>query len=157
MLLDTGAWNNLVGDRWVKRMDEINAKAGRPTHVRKRLPQNITLGGVGKNTQTATHEVVVHTMIDGMNTKFEATVLEDSDIPAILGMRSMQEKHGVIDLRNNRLLLPDDPADIKIVVKNKCKVFQLRQAPGGYLMLPCSPGTNSLCKPTDYHVQTDTP
>ena len=37
MLVDTGAWTNLVGSRWVDRMDKINQQLGKATHTRRDL------------------------------------------------------------------------------------------------------------------------
>ena len=57
MLLDTGAYQNLVGDKWVARMDELNRQHGKPEHSTQKLAQKITLGGVGAGTQEANESV----------------------------------------------------------------------------------------------------
>ena len=150
MLLDTGAFNNLVGDKWVARMDDLNRKHGKPTHTTTTLSRKITLGGVGTGTQETNKAVQVPCSVHGQPVNFSATVLDNSDIPAILGMKTMQDRHGILDLRNKRLIFPEKPEDVKITVANNTKIYQLTQAPGGYFMLPCSPGTEALVKPQDY-------
>ena len=150
ILLDTGAKGNLVGDRWIGRMDTINQGTGLPKSKFVKMPKPITLGGVGKGTQDAHFEAHVPCTISGEDVKFKATVLDNSDIPAILGMKSMQEMNGILDLRTNRLIAPLHHDDVTITAKDSTRVYQLQQAPGGYLMLPCTPGTTTLCKPKDY-------
>ena len=51
MLLDTGSFKNIVGDAWVGRMDQINKKAGIPTHTKATLSTKVVLGGVGTGAQ----------------------------------------------------------------------------------------------------------
>ena len=126
-------------------------------HTTQELVQKVTLGGVGTGTQEATHEVSVPCKIHGEDVKYSATVLPNSDIPAILGMKTMQERHGILDLRNKRLIFPEKPEDVQIVInKSTTRVYQLTQAPGGYFMLPCTPGTETLVKPKDYAYKSKT-
>jgi hypothetical protein len=48
----------------------------------------------------------------------------------------------VLDIRNNRLLFPKSAKDIQLSFDPKnVTVLNLEQAPGGYLMVPCSPDT----------------
>jgi hypothetical protein len=154
MLLDTGAYKNIVGDAWVERMDKINKQFGRPKHTTKTLNTKVVLGGVGTGTQESNIEVTVPCEVSGKKTDFKATVLKNSDIPAILGMKTMQDNHGILDLRNKRLIFPKKPSDVKITIAEDTAVYQLEQAPGGYFMLPCTPGSNTLVRPQDYQVNT---
>ena len=89
MLLDTGAWNNLVGSQWVERMDALNGQAGGKGSVRSRLPHTLTLGGVGKHSQKSNHSVKVNTFISGDTSTYEATVIDNSKLPALLGVKSL--------------------------------------------------------------------
>ena len=130
-------------------MDEINKQYGRPAHSQTTLDTKVILGGVGTGTQESKTEVTVPCEI-GKKTNYKATVLHNSDIPAILGMKTMQENHGVLDLRTKRLIFPKKPDDIQITIAEDTDVYQLQQAPGGYLMLPCTPGSKSLVQPRDY-------
>ena len=143
----------MVGDGWVQRMDAINQQNGLGKSSRTPLERNVTLGGVGTGTQESTHSVSVPCEINGTKSDFVATILENSDIPAILGMESMQRKNAILDLVHNVMIVAEDPADVKIVVDGSAKIFQLQQAPGGYLMLPCSPGSKTLISPTVYNTK----
>ena len=60
MLVDTGAWNNLVGFEWVSCMDKLNSAAGIPQSYRTTLQRPVRLGGVGKTTQLSTETVTAH-------------------------------------------------------------------------------------------------
>ena len=43
MLIETVAWNNLVGSEWVTRMDKLNCDAGKPNSVRTKLKRPVRL------------------------------------------------------------------------------------------------------------------
>ena len=119
-------------------MDINNSKHGlKPSHTRN--IGNVTLGGVGKNTQESHTEVMIPTVVDGVVDNFSAVMIDDSHLPALLGLKSLQSKNAVFDLRTNRLFIPNSPSDVRIEFKKeKTNVLQMQQAPGGFLMLPCS-------------------
>ena len=143
LLIDTGAYKNLVGDRWVARQDKLNQAAGKKTSVWKDLPRPLTLGGVGANTQESTKETTVPISIGGEQAVFQASLLENSELPALLGLSTLEKMNGILDLHHKRLILPKSRDDVEIKYKKGTKVLQLVQAPGGYLMLPCSPGSDA--------------
>ena len=143
LLLDTGAYKNLVGDAWVARLDKLNAEAGLKPSGRNQLMKPLTLGGVGKDTQQADKEVVIPISVDGEKAVFQATLVENSDLPALLGLNTIERMNGIIDTRTKTLILPKSRDDVKISCKPGTKELQLVQAPGGYLMLPCSPGSET--------------
>ena len=143
MLLDTGAFNNLVGSQWVDRMDRLNQRCGLPSSTRAPLGRTVTLGGVGKNTQESSHSVRVPTSVNGDKSTFTATVVDGSDLPALLGMKTLRDNRSVLDLENDRLIMPQPGQTIQIVYPPGTKVLQLERAPGGFLMLPCSPDSTT--------------
>ena len=143
MLVDTGAFNNLVGSQWVDRMDRLNQKCGLPKRTRAPLGRTVTLGGVGKNTQESSHSVRVPTSVNGDKSTFTATVVDGSDLPALLGMKTLRDNRSVLDLENDRLIMPQPGQTIKIVYPPGTKVLQFERAPGGFLMLPCSPDSTT--------------
>ena len=106
--------------------------------VHTRNINKVTLGGVGKNTQESTTEVIIPTVVDGVVDNFSAVMIDDSHLPALLGLKSLRNKNAILDLRTNRLIIPNSPSDVRIENKQEnTKVFQMHQAPGGFLMLPC--------------------
>ena len=141
MLVDTGAWNNLVGSDWVHRMDKINSSTGKEPSVKTQLKHPIRLGGVGKNTQVGTHSVKVPTTVCGDNSAYMATVIEGSKLPALLGLKTLKSMNAILDLRSKRVILPNTPEDASISYTSNSRVIKMEQAPGGFLMIPCSPTT----------------
>ena len=140
LLVDTGAYGNLVGSEWVKRMDANNSKHGlKPSHTRN--IGKVTLGGVGDKTQESHTEVIVPTVVDGVVDNFSAVMIDDNHLPALLGLKSLQSNNAILDLRTNRLIIPNSPNDVRIEFKQeRTNVLQMQQAPGGFLMLPCGAG-----------------
>ena len=139
LLLDTGANKNLAGGKWVERMDKINSSYGIRKSEKSDLGYTAALGGVGTGVQRTRTKVQVPTTIAGKLGTFTATYIEDSDLPALLGMQTMQDANAIIDLRHHRLILPDSQGDVKLQYKKGTSVLPLIEAPGGFLMLPCSP------------------
>ena len=120
-------------------MDKLNQPAGKSASVWNELDHTVTLGGVGKHCQKTNKSVTVPTTIAGMQSQFKSTVIPNSDLPALLGLRSLKQKNAVLDIRNNQLIMPKETADVKIHYdKAKVTVIDLVEAPGGYLMIPCS-------------------
>ena len=136
---DTGAFNNLVGSQWVERMDCLNQQCGRPKSTRVPFGRTVTLGGVGKNTKESSQSVKLPTSVNGDSYTFTATVVDGSDLPAFSGMRTFRENRLVLDLENDRLIMPQPGQTVKIVYSRGTKVLQLERAPGGFLLFPCSP------------------
>ena len=142
LLLDTGAWKNIVGSGWVDRMDQVNQQNGKAKSIREPLGYTVSLGGVGQNSQQSKTKTTVPITVNGSASSFSATVIEGSNLPALLGLKTLKQKNAVLDIRNNRLLFPKSAKDIQLSFDPKnVTVLNLEQAPGGYLMVPCSPDT----------------
>ena len=81
---------------------------------------------------------------------FTGPVLDNSEIPALLGLRSMEEKHGILDLRPHERCLwtAEKLDDLKITARPGANVqrFQLETTPSGHLLLPCSDFDQSPAK-----------
>ncbi|CAK0838295.1 unnamed protein product, partial [Prorocentrum cordatum] len=109
LLRDPGAYDNLVGDRWIMRMGTLAKRAFlEPTQYL--MDQSIGVEGVGTNAQIAKEEVKmpgaakdergnVHQI------SYKAPVVPDSDIPALWGKRSLKHNRAVVDMINNKLYL----------------------------------------------------
>ena len=111
-------------------------------------PQGVM--GVGQHASTATHVAAVPVgMADqGIepddNFKYKATVITNSDVPALLGLQSMIASNCILDLRPGRMHMytTEDASaiEIKFAPKKEHKVGRLKMATAqsGHLMLPCS-------------------
>ena len=105
--MDTGAVFNLTGDSWVHRM-EGHVPKSLPIHYEE-LPEPQGVMGVGKHASTATHVAAVPVgMADqgiepDENFRYKATVITNSDVPALLGLQSMMASNCILDLRPGKM------------------------------------------------------
>lgn len=143
LLVDPGAYDNLQGEHWLQRQVLRAQRAGVPDPVTyKNLIRPLGVEGVGNGTQTATQEATVTGVIqmpDGQTlpTKYTAPVIPDSEIPALLGLKSLKEKRAILDLVNNRLYLCGR-GEPKFVLPEDSVCLQLEPAASGHLLLPFS-------------------
>eukprot|EP00971_Amphidinium_carterae_P055412 1092308-Amphidinium_carterae.1 len=66
---------------------------------------------------------------------FTAPLLEQSNVPALLGLRSLRAKRAVLDRGNNVLYFPG-MVEIDIRVSPGTLAFELTESPSGHLLLP---------------------
>ena len=141
LLVDCGAYDNLMGSRWRDRQGSNANEAGLSMKVTTNHHSSIRGVGQGESTASTVVEMPIGIPNHGTGT-FTGPVLDNSDIPALLGLRTMEEKYGILDMRPNErcLWFADDARDLKIVPREGAKVqrHQLIQAPSGHLLLPCS-------------------
>ena len=141
LLLDTGAWNNLAGDRWVKDATRVCMKNGRmPTENRLSTP--VTVSGVGHGSQQCQWECAIPCAMrqadeSYIEHKFTTPCVPNSDLPALLGLRTLMSYGGIIDCRNKVLYLCG-PGEATVTPPPGSQTLPLVQAPSGHLMLPIS-------------------
>ena len=148
LLVDTGAVFNLTGDAWLHRMSEHLPKELPIQYEELQEPQGVM--GVGQHASTATHVAAVpmgmaeQGIEPDENFKYKATVITNSDVPALLGLQSMIASNCILDLRPGKMHMytSEDANAIEITFspKNGHKVGRLKmaKAQSGHLMLPCS-------------------
>ena len=98
--------------------------------------------GVGHGSQGCTHDCQLPVMLrqeNGTYTSgiFEAPIVPNSDLPGLLGLRSMQKARVVLDLTSNRMHLCG-PGAVELSLPSGTETYQLETAPSGHLVLPCS-------------------
>ncbi|CAK0800860.1 unnamed protein product [Prorocentrum cordatum] len=121
LLVDPGSPGNLTGDEWGNRMAARQQQAGRPPPVRTPLDRVLEVGGVGSGSQQATHAHRYQLALQGgQAATYEAPVLPNSSVPALLGRASLRDQRILLDCFNNRMY---------------------RIGPGGY-SLQLSPGSS---------------
>jgi hypothetical protein len=137
LLVDCGAWDNLVGDKWAWRQGTQAMQNGMPSTWRE-MDRGISVEGVGKQAQSTSIEgCIPGVLADGQTMDYTAPVLPDSELPALLGLRTLEEKHAVIDTRPNKRKLYLG-ADIQIIPGPNTTVYDMEKAPSGHLLLPVS-------------------
>eukprot|EP00972_Heterocapsa_arctica_P036862 5427632-Heterocapsa_arctica.AAC.1 len=66
---------------------------------------------------------------------FQTPVIEDSDVPALLGMKSMKAKRIIVDVGAKLIHFPG-PGPVQIILPPGSKTYQLEETPTGHLLLP---------------------
>ena len=96
LLVDPGAHDNLAGEatmRWFEH--QLEAKA-----VMKRLDQPLNVSGVGKSSQQADRALSVEFQLSNTENvatrcSYTAPLIPNSELPPLLGLRSLQSKRAV--------------------------------------------------------------
>ena len=136
LLVDPGAHDNLVGSR---SSECIAAQVGGTAQPLK-MDRHLSVEGVGKQSQTASQaqRVPLHLKdVDGkfVQGSFTAPVIEDSDLPPLLGLRSLQRMSSILDIGARKLYLPG-PGGCQVKCSPGTRVFDLEMSPSGHLILP---------------------
>ena len=136
LVIDTGAVRSLAGDAWVGRVEQAG-KAHNRGSVHKPIP-NFKIEGVGTGTNTVTTESTVPIALpNGTIGTFASHVVNQSNIPALLGLTSLEQQRAVIDLINHRLILVGE-GGYKLDLSPGSQVLPLCKSETGHLMLPVS-------------------
>lgn len=137
LLVDCGAVTNLAGDRWVQRQQAIAEAHGQGTSI-EALERPSSVEGVGNGASQIGHRASVPICLaSGHEAKFETSVVTDSELPALLGLDSLERQGALIDCRN-RKLIQVGPGGYKLQLSPNSSSHDLQKAPSGHLLLPCS-------------------
>ena len=140
IIVDSGAWTNLVGAKLVKSFAQKAIQAGHvPTS--KRMNKPLSIQGVGNGAQSCEWEVQCPVAVPndsgtaGLGS-FTAPVVQGSGegLPALLGLRSMEQQRAILDTGNRELILPG-PGDIEITLPPGSVRVPLEKAPSGHLVM----------------------
>ena len=142
-MIDIGSRINIIGANTEKTHARAINPFGQKHSYASRSPLLVKGGGKGgtSSKQIATTPIAV-TEATGKVTKevFKANVVEGSgsDLPAMMGNQSMEEKDAVIILRKGKqLMVFPGPAGYKIEWSPGTKLLPLVQTTSGHLVLPC--------------------
>ena len=140
LLVDPGAWTNLIGADLARKLARRAKEAGHNV-TQNRMSNPLNVAGVGSGHQTAKFEmatsITVPTTEGPTLHKFEAPIVEGTGatLPGILGLRSMEAQRGLLDMENRQLILPG-PGKIEYTLPPGSMVIQLEKAPSGHLVMP---------------------
>jgi len=136
LLVDPGAHSNLTGDRWLRRCDQLSRAHGHSVAYRPlEKPQGVE--GVGKGSQECTQEAEVPLAFgDGSHGRYITPVVPDSDVPALLGLKTLKERRCVMDCYNGVLYEVAAGSEYQLTLPNESKVYALEPAVSGHWMLP---------------------
>ena len=107
----------------------------------KRL-RPLSVMGVGNGNQTCTHDCTLPIAMSRENDTtvtghFTTPVVGNSELPGLLGLKTMRHNRAVLDMVNLKLHFCGD-ADIDLTLPPGTKSFQLEISPSGHLVLPCT-------------------
>ena len=139
LLIDPGAFDNLVGEYWLERVAQLAKRHGKKVSLGP-LSRPISVEGVGEKSSVAQREAIVPgTVVDETSVahtcEYRAPVVEASPIPALLGNRSLHNLRAILDMVNDRLYLCGD-GDVQFTPPPGSHVFKLRPSRSGHLLLP---------------------
>jgi hypothetical protein len=135
--LDSGALSNLSGSRWLQRCEELAKRFGHGTSWRQ-LTKSLSVEGVGKDSQSCSKEATVPLVLaGGQRVDFTTAVLDDSDIPALLGWEGMCAHEFLLDVYHRKLYVPGK-GGYKLTLSPGSQSFNLFPSASGHLLLPCS-------------------
>ena len=139
LLVDPGAHDNLVGDRTMKLLSsQVKCKPAVRT-----LERPLSVQGVGNGSQQAdlSHGVEFSIRAQGRSNidgTFNSPVVPDSDLPPLLGLKSLRSCNAVLDMQHQKLYIPG-PGGLEIVQSPGTLVLDLELSPSGHLILPVHP------------------
>ena len=134
LLINIGAWGNLCGERWFRRIMTKAQKYGQG-YILQKLKQLLSIEGVGQSANTTQDEVVVPVCLqDGSVCSYTAPMLADSELPALLGLKSLSGKRAIVDTFNQRLILVGS-GGYRLQLSPGSKSFPLHSAATGHLSM----------------------
>jgi hypothetical protein len=142
LLVDTGAPKNMCGDAWVRRAAEAAQPAGFGVTLQP-LEKRMQVDGVGQSPSTCINSAIVPIALQGGEIAYyKANVINDSEVPALLGLESLEARRSVIDLVSGTLIeLGPGPFQLNLPAGSKLR--KLYKSPTGHLMLPCTEWDNA--------------
>jgi len=143
ILIDPGSVGNLGGADWAREVAKVALENKRkPEQFKRDRPLNVS--GVGNGSQECTHNCklpIAMKRTDGTHSKgtFQIPVVNNSNLPGLLGLQSMRDRNAILDMKTLQLHLcgPGD-YDLNPVLPPGTESFQCELAPSGHLVLPCS-------------------
>ena len=141
LLIDPGSVANLCGDKWAQECARMAIRYGLKPVQNKRL-RPLSVMGVGNGNQTCTHDCTLPIAMSRENDTtvtghFTTPVVGNSELPGLLGLKTMRNNRAILDMVNLKLHFCGD-ADIDLTLPPGTKSFQLEISPSGHLVLPCT-------------------
>jgi hypothetical protein len=142
LLIDTGAPKNMTGDAWVERVTKHATAAGFGTEL-KPLNKAFSVDGVGQSSSTCNMHVSAPIALeDGSVGHFKASVISNSEVPALLGLESLESRRSLIDTVHGKIY-ELGPGPLKLSLPAGSVVRNMMKAPSGHLMFPCTAWPNA--------------
>ena len=142
-VVDLGSRINIIGSNTEREFAAKTAAAGHPTTYFPR--DRLHVNGVGSDSATCDREMEapIAVKFEGQPAtlqKFRANIAEGcgTNLPAILGATSMQEKDSVLILRSGKeMFVFPGPGGCSIKWSPGTKLLPMQHAPSGHLVVQC--------------------
>ena len=141
MIVDSGAWTNLIGEDLAKNWAETARQHGHDAHDRRlKIPVNVA--GVGEGAQSCHWELVAPCGVPRTDGEigpgtFTSPVVQGGagqHLPALLGLRSMEQQRAILDTAGRTLILPG-PGAVEMQLPPGSVLIPLEKAPSGHLVM----------------------
>ena len=139
LLIDPGSYGNLCGQAWA---EEAAKRAREQGYTAEFTPRKhpLTVGGVGKGSQTCTQDVLLPAVMERSDGTvqvgtYNAPVIQGSATPALLGLKSLREHRALLDISSGMLHLCA-PGEVQLTLPPGSESFPLSSAPTGHFLLP---------------------
>ena len=136
LLVDCGALGNLSGDELIERVAQKAKEMTGLETTYTPMPNPLTVEGVGQGSQSCAQMASVPMALSsGEQARYQAPIIPNSNVPALLGLATMERQHAIIDTHGQAYIVPGK-GRIKIQLPPDSKVFPLEKAESGHLLLP---------------------
>ena len=122
----------------MRRLDEHAQRANREPMRKERMSRVLTVEGVGQGAQKCDSKCSASVCLsDGTEGSYAAPILENSDVPGLLGLESLKKHRALMDTYNGRLFFIG-PGGYQLGLSPGSKVFELEESPSKHWLLPCT-------------------
>ena len=136
LLVDVGAIGNLCGSGFISRICKRAGKYGQSCAFQK-LKQPLSVEGVGKQSDRTEEECIAPICLpDGRTGTFTTPVIQDSELPALLGLNTLSQERALIDCFNRQIVFVG-PGGYRLQASPGSRTYKLESAKTGHLLLPC--------------------
>ena len=102
------------------------------------LEKRMQVDGVGENPSTCLNSASVPIALEGGTVgHYKASVIQGSEVPALLGLESLERRRSIIDTVHGRLI-ELGPGAYELKLPPGSTMRQLHKSSTGHLMLPCT-------------------
>jgi hypothetical protein len=136
LLIDCGAVGNIAGSSWLSRTSALAKAAGQGTHVEQVPPVNVEGVGTGASVIQEFARVPV-SLSNGMQGVFATAIVKDSELPALLGLTSLENHRAIIDIYARKLIFVGQ-GGYQLQLSSGSTTMGLEKVASGHLLLPCS-------------------
>lgn len=140
MIVDSGAWTNLMGTNLAKMLTQRAMQAGLPPE-QHRMDTPLNIQGVGSGTQQCRYYLKASIAVPDAEGRarlhtLSAPMVEGSgaSLPGLLGLKTMEEQKAILDT-GRRLLIFPGPEPVEPQYPPGTVVIPLQKAPSGHLVM----------------------